>query len=236
MEEFPQLSNREREVVQCLLEGKSNKQIASALSISDRTVEFHLKNIYVKFEVRSRVELVLKLGNPRDGLETEKLGFSTVAGKSEADEDGDGMDPWKWAAPLREAVYRVSEELKMKLGASASARNEGNPKTFFESIVISFAKYAEFNGRASRPEFWWFALFVILVASALVYLSEAIASVFLILMLLPLLAAGTRRLRDSGQSGWWQLLLLAPVGGIIVLGFLWAMPPRNELPDATPPA
>ena len=85
-------------------------------------------------------------------------------------------------------------------------------------------------------EFWWFALFVILVASALVYLSEAIASVFLILILLPLLAAGTRRLRDSGQSGWWQLLLLAPVGGIIVLGFLWAMPPRNELPDATPPA
>jgi uncharacterized membrane protein YhaH (DUF805 family) len=39
--------------------------------------------------------------------------------------------------------------------------------TFFESIKTVFRKYAEFGGRASRPEFWWFALFSALVASAL---------------------------------------------------------------------
>ncbi len=39
--------------------------------------------------------------------------------------------------------------------------------TFFESIKTVFRKYAEFEGRASRPEFWWFALFSALVASAL---------------------------------------------------------------------
>ena len=42
------LSNREQEVVKRLLEGKINKLIASALSISDRTVEFHLRNICEK--------------------------------------------------------------------------------------------------------------------------------------------------------------------------------------------
>ena len=48
MAQSNKLSNREQEVVKLLLEGKSNKLIASALSISDRTVEFHLRNIYEK--------------------------------------------------------------------------------------------------------------------------------------------------------------------------------------------
>jgi DNA-binding CsgD family transcriptional regulator len=72
------LSNREREVVKLLLQGQSNKQIALALGISNRTVEFHLKNIYAKFQVSSRVELILKLGNTTGGGESEKLGNSTV--------------------------------------------------------------------------------------------------------------------------------------------------------------
>ncbi len=55
-------SDRERDVVRLLLQGKSNKQIALALAISERTVEFHLKNIYAKLGVRSRTEAILKLG------------------------------------------------------------------------------------------------------------------------------------------------------------------------------
>jgi DNA-binding NarL/FixJ family response regulator len=56
------LSNREEEVVGLLLEGKSNKLIASSLSISESKVEFNLKNIYTKHQVNSRTELILKLG------------------------------------------------------------------------------------------------------------------------------------------------------------------------------
>lgn len=104
----------------------------------------------------------------------------------------------------------------------ASVRNPGEPMTFFEAIRVCLTKYAEFSGRTARAEFWWFALFVTLVATALTYVSEALGGVFLIAMLLPFLAAGTRRLRDSGRSGWWQLFLLAPLAGIIVLGMLWA--------------
>ena len=123
----------------------------------------------------------------------------------------------------------------MKISVDEDTRAGGNPVSFQEAILIAFAKYAEFNGRASRSEFWWFALFVLLVTSALTYLSEVVASVFLIAVLLPLLAVGARRLRDAGHSGWWQLFLLAPVGGIVVLGFLWALPPVVETLDEKQP-
>ncbi len=219
MAQFNSLSNREQEVVKLLLEGKSNKLIAASLGISERTVEFHLKNIYNKFQVRSRVELVLQL---RD---------STVADAGEVAENRDWLNLRNWATSLREAVSGIGKELKVENSLNSNARNEGNTMTFYEAIRVCLTKYAEFTGRASRSEFWWFTLFVILVAGALVYLSEALSNVFLIAMLLPFLAAGARRLHDSGKSPWWQLFLLVPVAGIILLGFLWALPPTIPLPD-----
>ena len=220
MTEKIQLSRREREVVQLLKQGKSNKQIASSLGISNSTVEFHLKNIYAKHELGSRMEPVLKLGK------------STVDGGGNIAENRDKSDPrMDWTAFFRDAVSKIGEELKMKSNTGENARNEGSSMTFNESILVCLKKYADFNGLASRSEFWWFALFAVLVASALMYLSEALSNVFMVAMLLPLLAAGTRRLRDSGKSGWWQLFLLAPVAGIVLVGILWAMPPTNSLSE-----
>ena len=56
-----QFSERERQAIELLIQGKSNKQIALALSVSVRTVEFHLSNIYAKLGVNSRTEAALKL-------------------------------------------------------------------------------------------------------------------------------------------------------------------------------
>jgi len=56
-------SEREEEVIACLLHGKSNKQIALALHITVRTVEFHLGNIYSRLQVASRSEAIIKLSN-----------------------------------------------------------------------------------------------------------------------------------------------------------------------------
>ncbi len=56
-----QFSEREKQVIDLLILGKSNKQIALALGISVRAVEFHLSNIYTKLNVSSRTEAALKL-------------------------------------------------------------------------------------------------------------------------------------------------------------------------------
>jgi DNA-binding CsgD family transcriptional regulator len=242
------LSNREEEVVKLLLQGKSNKLIASALGISGSTVEFHLKNIYAKYQVSSRVELILKLGNPPERVDPEKLGpsvvdenrentetlgLSVVDGKGENAVNRDRLNLWNWATSLREAVSIIGKELKMKNVLNSEVPSGVNPITFFESIRVCLIKYADFTGRASRPEFWWFTLFVILAAGALTYLSEMLGGVFLIATLLPLLAAGTRRLHDIGRSGVWQLFLLVPVAGVVLVGILWALPPANPRPDDT---
>jgi DNA-binding CsgD family transcriptional regulator len=229
MAQSPELSNREREVVQLLLQGRSNKQIASSLTISERTVEFHLKNIYTKFDVSSRVELILKLGSAVEGSETEKPGFSTVDLVAESPENGSGSSsPTDWITPLKESFSVLGKELTTM--PNVSAQDEAGNMSFLEAIRVCFVKYAEFNGRAGRAEFWWFALFVTLVAGALAYVSEAASSIFSIAVLLPLLAVGARRLRDAGINVWWLLFILAPVGGLVVLIWFWAMPTTEKSP------
>lgn len=55
----PTLSEREIEVLNLLIEGKDNREIGTALCISERTVRFHLRNIYDKIGVRGRSEAIV---------------------------------------------------------------------------------------------------------------------------------------------------------------------------------
>ena len=89
--------------------------------------------------------------------------------------------------------------------------------SFSDAIRACFTKYAEFNGRASRPEYWWFWLFSLLVGIATSVLGHAASGLVSLLMLLPSLAVAARRLHDTNRSGWWQLLWFIPVIGWIVL-------------------
>lgn len=77
MTQSNELSKREKEVAELLLQGKSNKQIALALGIAEHTVEFHLKNIYAKLGVGSRAEAIIKLGKSV-GTSIVKLGETAV--------------------------------------------------------------------------------------------------------------------------------------------------------------
>lgn len=78
-------------------------------------------------------------------------------------------------------------------------------------------KYAEFNGCATRSEYWWFALFLIVISALLGIAAEALTGAFALAMLVPYFAVGTRRLRDTGRSPWWWAIGLVPVVGAIVL-------------------
>jgi DNA-binding CsgD family transcriptional regulator len=55
------LSRREKEVLDGVLENLANKEIASRLSISERTVKFHVSSLFIKFKVRSRMELMRQI-------------------------------------------------------------------------------------------------------------------------------------------------------------------------------
>ena len=99
--------------------------------------------------------------------------------------------------------------------------------TFQESIRTCFTKYVGFDGVASRPEFWWFALFVFVVSLVLAMVAPMLGNLFALATLLPQLAVGARRLHDIGKSGWWQFLLLVPLLGLIVLIVFWAQPSQR---------
>lgn len=99
--------------------------------------------------------------------------------------------------------------------------------TFGESISTCFSKYANFDGRATRSEYWWFFLFTFLVSAALSIFSEALSGVFSLGVLLPSLAVGVRRLHDIDKSGWFLLLWFIPIIGWIIL-IVWAVQEGKE--------
>ena len=85
-------------------------------------------------------------------------------------------------------------------------------------------KYAVFDGRAKRSEYWLFTLVQLIIFAVLYALFFAVGQLFLVVYLLyalatllPSLAVTVRRLHDTGRSGWWILIGLVPFFGLIGL-------------------
>ena len=97
---------------------------------------------------------------------------------------------------------------------------------FGQAIASCLSKYATFTGRASRSEFWWFFLFQILISLVGGMLGDVISGLIALSLVLPSLAAGTRRLHDIGKSGWWQLLILTGIGLLVLI--YWLVQPTVE--------
>jgi uncharacterized membrane protein YhaH (DUF805 family) len=102
-----------------------------------------------------------------------------------------------------------------------------NQMTFAESIKTCFSKYGDFSGRASRSEYWWWFLFILLATVATGMISEKLSALFSLAVMLPGLAVGARRLHDIDKSGWFQLLYLIPVVGWIIVVY-WAVQEGKE--------
>jgi uncharacterized membrane protein YhaH (DUF805 family) len=90
--------------------------------------------------------------------------------------------------------------------------------TFFDAIKTCYSKYADFDGCASRSEYWWFVLFTLLASFGFALMSDVLSGLFTLANLLPTIAVTARRLHDTDRSGWLQLIGLIPlVGWILVL-------------------
>lgn len=113
-----------------------------------------------------------------------------------------------------------------------------------QEMILPLKRYAQFEGRANRREYWMFQLFLLLAATAVGALSLTVAllaglvleadsswmagitigalalvGLLWLATIVPLIAVTVRRLHDCGQSGWLYLLALVPGGGLVILIF-----------------
>jgi uncharacterized membrane protein YhaH (DUF805 family) len=97
---------------------------------------------------------------------------------------------------------------------------------WFKKVV--FENYANFNGRAGRPEYWYYVLATIIISILLGIVDSLfklqfggelkigiLGIIFSLAILIPGLAVAARRLHDIGKSGWYYLVILIPIAGVI---------------------
>ncbi len=119
---------------------------------------------------------------------------------------------------------------------------------FKEAVKTVYNKYATFQGRATRSEYWYFYLFFVIVDLALIYGSAIIGSIFngldgfatgmtvgtalygifALASFLPSLAVSVRRLHDTNRSGWNVLWSLLPLIGAIILLVFFVTPSKES--------
>ncbi len=117
---------------------------------------------------------------------------------------------------------------------------------FSTAISTCLSKYATFQGRASRSEYWWFYLFTVLLGWGATMVGavtmedggDMLSVLVGLAFALPTFAAGSRRLHDIGRSGWWQLLILTIIGVIVLI--IWfatdSEKAANKYGEYVPPA
>lgn len=122
--------------------------------------------------------------------------------------------------------------------SSTKAANKSSNSEFLFYINRCFTNYANFDGTASRSEFWYFYLFTLIIGAItfgidLYFFTELVdkfgiglmSSIATLFIVVPQLSVSSRRLHDIGKSGWWILICFTVIG-IIVL-YVWYATKKN---------
>jgi uncharacterized membrane protein YhaH (DUF805 family) len=112
-----------------------------------------------------------------------------------------------------------------------------------EWYLAVLKKYAVFQGRARRKEYWYFVLFNFLISLGLGLIDGflgltlegsgfgILGGIYTLAVLIPGIAVGVRRLHDTGRSGWWLLISFIPlIGALVLIYFLvgGSQPGKNQ--------
>jgi len=107
-------------------------------------------------------------------------------------------------------------------------------------------KYADFSGRASRSQYWYFVLYFVLLSLVMATIDTFVINpmlgatlaqasqggflqiIFALALFLPSLSIGARRLHDIGRSGWWLLLIFVPIIGALILLYWFTLKSQPE--------
>jgi uncharacterized membrane protein YhaH (DUF805 family) len=99
-------------------------------------------------------------------------------------------------------------------------------------FLLALGRYAQFSGRSRRKEYWFFTLFFVLASIVAMGLDMAlgtmdeetglgvVSGLLSLAALLPSIAVTVRRLHDTGRSGWWMLIFLIPLLGLVGFYFM----------------
>lgn len=100
-----------------------------------------------------------------------------------------------------------------------------NMMSFMDAVKSGIGKSFSFRGRASRSEYWWWilasVLFQIICAIIALLGNIGIAAIFPVLLIPPTTTVIVRRLHDVEKSGWFFLIVLIPIVGILYLIYLF---------------
>jgi len=100
-----------------------------------------------------------------------------------------------------------------------------------DNFINTLKSYSDFASRTGRNDYWMFMLFYVVLSVATGIVDSILGillvnSIYSLVMLVPLVAATTRRLHDTGRSGLWQLLVFIPVLGLLVL--IWFLAQESD--------
>ena len=116
-------------------------------------------------------------------------------------------------------------------GSSSSQQFQMNLVNAFKRVV--FENYANFNGRASKSEYWWYILASIILSVGATIIDAILGTSFVnsilsLALLVPGIAVAARRLHDTNRSGWWQLIALTIIGIIPLIIWLVQASDKTE--------
>ena len=85
---------------------------------------------------------------------------------------------------------------------------------FQTAIRSGFQNYTNFKGRASRAEYWWWALFTVILSILLSSISDSLGNLGSLVTLLPSIAVAIRRVHDVDRAGWF---ILVPIYNLVLV-------------------